>query len=40
MPVSCGGLDDDSNTIALYAKEHFMAHVYLYVMHRNTEYHD
>ena len=40
MPISCGGLDEDSNKIALYAKEHFMAHVYLYVIHRNTEHHD
>lgn len=40
LPISCGGLDDDFNKIALYAKEHFMAHVYLYVIHRNTEYHD
>ena len=27
IPISCGGLDEDSNKIALYAKEHFMAHV-------------
>ena len=40
IPISCGGLDEDSNKIALYAKEHFMAHVYLYIIHRNSEYHD
>lgn len=40
IPISCGGLDEDSNKIALYAKEHFMAHVYLYIIHRNMEYHD
>lgn len=40
IPISCGGLDEDSNKIALYAKEHFIAHVYLYVIHRNTEYHN
>ena len=39
-PVSCGGLDNELNKIALYAKEHFMAHVYLYIIHRNTKYHD
>ena len=40
IPISGGGLDIKSNKIALYAKEHFMSHVYLYIIHRNTEYHD
>lgn len=40
LPRSCGGLDVESNKIALYAKEHFMAHVYLWSIYRNTEFHD
>lgn len=40
IPKSCGGIDDESNLIALYAKEHFMAHVYLWVIHHDDEFHD
>lgn len=39
LPISCGGLDVDENKIGLYAKEHFMAHVYLWVIHHEDEYH-
>ena len=40
IPTSIGGLDEDSNKIALLAKEHFMAHVYLWVIHHDDEFHD
>ena len=29
------GLDEDSNKVALFAKEHFMAHVYLWIIHHD-----
>ena len=38
LPKSCGGLDVDDNKIALYAKEHFMAHVYLWIIHHEDEF--
>lgn len=38
LPISCGGKDEPENKIALYAKEHFMAHVYLWVIHHNDEF--
>lgn len=40
VPTSIGGIDDNSNKIALLAKEHFMAHVYLWVIHHDDNYHD
>lgn len=40
IPVSIGGLDEESNKVALLAKEHFMAHVYLWIIHHDDEYHD
>ena len=40
LPRSCGGTDDESNKIALYAKEHFMTHVYLWCIYRNTKFHN
>lgn len=40
IPRSCGGSNDESNLIALYAKEHFMAHVYLWIIHHDDEFHD
>ena len=40
VPTSIGGTDDNSNKIALLAKEHFMAHVYLWVIHHDDNYHD
>ena len=40
LPKSCGGIDNDENKIALYAKEHFMAHVYLWIIHHDDEFHD
>ena len=40
VPVSIGGLDDEINKISLLAKEHFMAHVYLFVIHHDDEFHD
>lgn len=40
IPVSCNGEDVDENKIALYAKEHFMAHVYLWIIHHDDEFHD
>ena len=39
LPTSCGGLDVPENKIALYAKEHFMAHVYLWIIHHEDEFH-
>ena len=40
IPMSIGGLDEESNKIALLAKEHFMAHVYLWIIHHDDEFHD
>lgn len=40
LPTSCGGIDNDENKIALYAKEHFMAHVYLWIIHHDDEFHN
>lgn len=40
IPISCNGEDVDENKIALYAKEHFMAHVYLWIIHHDDEFHD
>lgn len=40
IPISCNGEDVDENKIALYAKEHFMAHVYLWIIHHNDEFHN
>lgn len=40
LPTSCGGIDNDENKIALYAKEHFMAHVYLWIIHHEDEFHN
>lgn len=40
VPISIGGIDDESNKIALLAKEHFMAHVYLFIIHHNDRFHD
>ena len=38
LPRSCGGTDDPENLVNLYAKEHFMAHYYLWKMHENDEF--
>lgn len=40
VPTKCGGLDIPTNKISLLAKEHFMAHVYLWVIHHDDEFHD
>lgn len=40
IPISMNGLDTDENKIALLAKEHFMAHVYLWIIHHDDEFHD
>ena len=40
IPTSINGLDIDENKIALLAKEHFMAHVYLWIIHHDDEFHD
>lgn len=40
IPISCNGEDVDENKIALYAKEHFMAHVYLWIIHHDDEFHN
>ena len=40
VPTSIGGLDEESNKIALLAKEHFMAHVYLWIIHHDDEFHN
>lgn len=39
LPRSCGGEDIPENRIDLLAKEHFMAHVYLWVIHHRDEFH-
>lgn len=39
LPTSCGGLDVSENKISLYAKEHFMAHVYLWIIHHDDKFH-
>lgn len=39
QPVKCGGPDTPENRIALYAKEHFMAHVYLWIIYHDGPYH-
>ena len=38
LPRSCGGTNDLENIVNLYAKEHFMAHYYLWKMHENDEF--
>ena len=38
LPRCCGGTDDPNNIVNLYAKEHFMAHYYLWKMHENDEF--
>lgn len=38
LPRSCGGKDEPENLVNLYAKEHFMAHYYLWKMHENDEF--
>ena len=40
VPISMNGLDAELNKVALFAKEHFMAHVYLWIIHHDDEYHD
>ena len=40
IPVSIGGLNEESNKVALLAKEHFIAHVYLWIIHHDDEYHN
>lgn len=40
IPTSMNGLDVEENKIALLAKEHFMAHVYLWIIHHDDEFHD
>lgn len=39
LPISCGGEDISENRINLFAKEHFMAHVYLWIIHHEDEFH-
>lgn len=39
LPRCCGGSDDQTNIVALYAKEHFMAHVYLWAIHHDDKFH-
>ena len=39
LPLSMGGADTEENKIALLAKEHFMAHVSLWVIHRFGKFH-
>lgn len=38
LPRCCGGTDDPKNIVNLYAKEHFMAHYFLWKMHENDEF--
>ena len=40
VPISMNGLDEESNKVALFAKEHFMAHVYLWSIHHDDQFHD
>ena len=40
IPLSIGGIDEDSNKVALLAKEHFMAHVYLWIIHHDDQFHN
>lgn len=40
VPVSMGGSDSSANKVALLAREHFMAHVYLWAIHHDDEFHD
>lgn len=39
LPISCRGEDIPENRINLLAKEHFMAHVYLWIIHHEDEFH-
>lgn len=36
VPLSLGGADISENKVALLVKEHFMAHVYLWVVYKDT----
>ena len=38
LPKSCGGTDDPDNLVNLYAKEHFMAHYYLWKIHEHDKF--
>ena len=40
VPISMNGLDEELNKVALFAKEHFMAHVYLWIIHHDDQFHD
>lgn len=40
IPLSINGSDVKDNKVALLAKEHFMAHVYLWIIHHDDEFHD
>lgn len=40
IPISIGGSNNNLNKISLLAKEHFMAHVYLWIIHHDDEFHD
>ena len=40
VPISMNGLDEEPNKLALFAKEHFMAHVYLWIIHHDDQFHD
>ena len=39
IPTSCGGQNTSENKINFLSKEHFMAHVYLWIIHHDDEYH-
>lgn len=38
IPCSCGGIDEPQNIVNLYAKEHFIAHYYLWKIHENDKF--
>jgi hypothetical protein len=38
LPKCMGGSDDKSNMVALYPEEHFVAHVLLLKIHKNSEH--
>lgn len=38
LPRCCGGTDDPENLVNLYAKEHFMAHYYLWKIYENDKF--
>ena len=40
VPISMNGLDIEDNKVALLTREHFMAHVYLWIIHHDDKFYD